>query len=275
MTMKNRIILWPFAGNDTVGSARSFRPADSAPHKPVWSKQHGAYITLLSSWAIGTFLSDYRSWLQPVILIVLLSGFNGVEILADTLKRKTPQAKRKIFWMSIYAGISVVGATVLFYHSPPFRYLLPVLVPGGLAFVLLASRRLHKTIAAELLTFALFSAAGLLALNPETTPAADRFLILTVFLTAYFGLSVFLVKYRIQHITSIPVVLYILAAVAVVLYVAGISTPAVSVSLLIVMKTIFLLAASAWYRALPIKTIGYLEMGWQGLFIAIMVSTYS
>jgi hypothetical protein len=267
--------LWPSVGNDTVDSARSFRVANSTLHKPVWSKQHGAYITLLSSWAIGTLLSDYRSWLQPVILVVLLSGFNGVEILVDTLKRKTPQTKRKTLWMSIYAGISVVGATVLFYHSPPFRYLLPVLVPGGLVFVLIAWIRLHKTIAAELLTFALFSAAGLLALNPETIPAVTRILKLTVFLTSYFGLSVFLVKYRIQHITSIPVVLYTLAAVSVLFSIAGISAPAVSVSLFIAIKTALLLIASTWYRSLPIKTIGYTEMVWQGLFIVIIVVTLS
>jgi hypothetical protein len=39
--------------------------------RPVWSKQHGAYITLVTAWLIALLLSRSLSPLQPLVLLLL------------------------------------------------------------------------------------------------------------------------------------------------------------------------------------------------------------
>jgi len=239
--------------------------------KPVWSKQHGAYITLITSWLIGTLLSQSFTILHIVVLLLLLSGFNGTELFVDSMKRRSPQSQRRLFWMGIYGIAAISMAYVLWQSSPFFQAMLPVIAAGGVLFILLSIKRLHKTIPAELITFMLFGAAGLLAYNPAHMPDTGFIVNLWILLSAYFCLSVFHVKYRIKEITAKPLVGYILIAVAIILFTVGFSVASLLVSTLIVFKTVPLPAAPEAYRALKIKHIGYLEMVMQGVFVLIVV----
>jgi len=239
--------------------------------KPVWSKQHGAYVTLITSWLIGTLLSASFSLLHFAVLLLLLSGFNGVELLTDSIKRRSPQSHRRLLWTGIY-GIAAIAMTyVMWLNSPFFKAMLPVFAAGGMLFMYLSMKRLQKTIPAELLTFTLFSAAGLLAYKPVHPPDTGFIFNLWIMSSAYFCLSVFHVKYRIKEITAKPLVVYMIAAMAIVLFAGGFSVASLLVSTLIVFKTVPLLASPEAYRALQIKHIGYLEMGMQGILVLILV----
>jgi len=242
--------------------------------KPVWSKQHGAYVTLITSWLIGTLLSQTFSIYHIVVLILLLSGFNGTELLIDSIKRRSPQSQRRLIWMGIY-GIAAIAMTyVMWLNSPFFQSMLPVFAAGGTLFMYLSMKRLQKTIPAELLTFMLFSAAGLLAYNPAHPPDTGSIFNLWILLSAYFCLSVFHVKYRIEEITAKPLAGYVIAAIAFVLIAGGFSVASLLVSTLIIFKTVPLIVSPGAYRSLQIKHIGYLEMVMQGMLVLIILLAF-
>lgn len=241
--------------------------------KPVWSKQHGAYITLITSWLIGTLLSQSFTIHHIVVLLLLLSGFNCTELFVDSMKRRSPQSQRRLLWTGIYGIAAISMAYVIWQSSPLFKTMLPVLAAGGLLIIFLSIKRLHKTIPAELITFMLFSAAGLLAYNPAHMPDTGFIVNLWILLSAYFCLSVFHVKHRIKEITAKPLVGYILIAVPIILFTVGLSVPSLLVSSFIVFKTVPVLAVPEAYRALKIKHVGYLEMVMQGMLIIIIVLT--
>lgn len=238
---------------------------------PVWSKQHGAYVTLITGWLIGTLLSQTLSIYHIAVLLLLLSGFNGTELLIDSMKRRSPQSQRRSVWMGIYGIAAIALAYVMWLNSPFFQSMLPVFAAGGVLFMFLSIKRLHKTIPAELLTFMLFSAAGLLAFNPQHPPDTGFIFNLWIILTAYFCLSVFHVKYRIKEITAKPLVGYMIIAIAIVLIADGFSIASLLVSTLIVFKTVPLLVSPEAYRSLQIKHIGYLEMVMQGMLVVILL----
>ena len=239
--------------------------------KPVWSKQHGAYVTLITSWLIGTLLSQTFSIYHIAVLFLLLSGFNGTELLIDSMKRRSPQSQRRLLWMGIYGIIAIALAYIMWLNSPFFQSMLPVFAAGGVLFMFLSIKRLQKTIPAELLTFMLFSAAGLIAYDPVHPPDTGFIFNLWIMLSAYFCLSVFHVKYRIKEITAKPLIVYMIVAIAIVLFAGGFSVASLLVSTLIIFKTIPLLASPGAYRSLQIKDIGYLEMVMQGILILILV----
>ncbi len=259
---------------EVSNSQKSLSPTIGELVRPVWSKQHGAYITLISSWLIGTLLSQSFTIHHIVVLLLLLSGFNGTELFVDSMKRRSPQSQRRWLWMGVYGVAAISMAYVIWQSSPLFQTMLPVLAAGGLFFIFLSIKRLHKTIPAELITFMFFSAAGLLAYNPAHMPDTGFIVNLWILISAYFCLSVFHVKYRIKEITAKLLVGYILIAVAIILFTAGFSVATLLVSTLIVFKTVPLLAAPKAYRALKIKHIGYLEMVMQGVLVLIVVLSF-
>lgn len=242
--------------------------------KPVWSRQHGAYISLVTSWLIATLLSNALSLFHPAVLFLLLTGFNGAELLVDSVKRRSPQSYRKLLWMGIYGVAAIAMAYVLWIQSPMFQTMLPVFIAGGILFTFLSIKRLQKTIPTEIISFMLFSAAGLLALNPVQTPDAQFIFTLWVMLSAYFSLSVFHVKYRIKEITARPLIAYVVIAIIAVLLAGNFSVASLLVSTLLLFKTVPLLASPKAYRSLQIKHIGYLEMVLQGIFIIVIVLTF-
>jgi hypothetical protein len=90
---------------------------------PYWSRQHGAYITLISAWFITCIITGF-SELQLVAVAFLLSGLNLVELLSEKFYRKSIMPARKIFWLSAYLFITVVTGIRLFLFSLEFLFLL-------------------------------------------------------------------------------------------------------------------------------------------------------
>src|SRR5436189_2743487 len=86
--------------------------------KPYWSKQHGAYITLFTSWLIAIIASGRFLPLQIIILLFILSGLNFSELFSEKFRRKSPLPSKKSFWFLIYALISISTGTIILFNHP-------------------------------------------------------------------------------------------------------------------------------------------------------------
>lgn len=239
--------------------------------KPLWSRQHGAYTTLITSWLIGTLLSAHLSLLHPIILVFLLSGFNFSEFLQDTQLRNSPMSKRKKFWFFTYACVMILTGIYLLLNVPFIIYILPFLILVGAIFLLLTKLRKHKNITTEFLTFAAISISGLIAFDP-----ADKFEFIAVFplwllMFVYFSSSIFIVKIRFGRVDYKEVILYLLLSSAVLLIALN-PKPVVWFTIaLMFIRLSPLLFIQEWLSKLKIKYIGFSELGFQFLFIVIIV----
>ncbi len=236
-----------------------------------WSKQHGAYITLIICWMIGLFLSPAYSLLQPVVLIFLLSGFNLIELVLEKYKRKTPLPHGRKIWLLIYTFITILFGFFTLLKVPLLRYLLPVFVCSGLIFILLALKRKQKSVFAEWLTFAVFSLSGILAYSPGKIPDLSWILRLTLLMSLYFGLSIFLVKFWLGKLMSYGGLIYVISAVLFMFFFYSESRIIYAVGILMFLKSLIPIVAGPWYKNLPIKRIGMLEAMFHLIFLLILV----
>lgn len=236
-----------------------------------WSKQHGAYITLIICWMIGLFLSPAYSLLQPVVLIFLLSGFNLIELVLEKYKRKTPLPHGRKIWLLIYTFITILFGFFTLLKVPLLRYLLPVFVCSGLIFILLALKRKQKSVFAEWLTFAVFSLFGILAYSPGKIPDLSWILRLTLLMSLYFGLSIFLVKFWLGKLMSYGGLIYVISAVLFMFFFYSESRIIYAVGILLFLKSLIPIVAGPWYKNLPIKRIGMLEAMFHLIFLLILV----
>lgn len=238
---------------------------------PYWSKQHGAYITLIVSWLIAVLLSQDFSWMQPVILIFLLSSLNLTELLIESMIRKSPMSGRKKVWMLIYSLTSVSLAGLLAYYLKSLIYVLPVLSVFAIVFIFLAIRKQQKSILAEWITFAMFAIASLLAFNPEQGIVATKFLVLGLLMSAYFGQSIFLVKSRLKRLPNYMALIYSFAVIIILFSLFGIDAFTLMLSFLLIAKSLQILIWNDWYNKLKIKFVGMLEMGYHLLFLILLL----
>lgn len=74
---------------------------------PVWSHQHGAYISLITSWLIGTLLSTSLYWIHAVTLLFLLAGLNFGELVQEYLKKRLDTGLRKKVWTMVYGFLTL------------------------------------------------------------------------------------------------------------------------------------------------------------------------
>lgn len=236
-----------------------------------WSKQHGAYITLIICWMIGLFLSPAYSLLQPVVFIFLLSGFNLIELVLEKYKRKTPLPHGRKIWLLIYTFITILFGFFTLLKVPLLRYLLPVFVCSGLIFILLALKRKQKSVFAEWLTFAVFSLSGILAYSPGKIPDLSWILRLTLLMSLYFGLSIFLVKFWLGKLMSYGGLIYVISAVLFMFFFYSESRIIYAVGILMFLKSLIPIVAGPWYKNLPIKRIGMLEAMFHLIFLLILV----
>lgn len=236
-----------------------------------WSKQHGAYITLIICWMIGLFLSPAYSLLQPVVLIFLLSGFNLIELVLEKYKRKTPLPHGRKIWLLIYTFITILFGFFTLLKVPLLRYLLPVFVCSGLIFILLALKRKQKSVFAEWLTFAVFSLSGILAYSPGKIPDLSWILRLTLLMSLYFGLSIFLVKFWLGKLMSYGGLIYVISAILFMFFFYSESRIIYAVGILMFLKSLIPIVAGPWYKNLPIKRIGMLEAMFHLIFLLILV----
>ncbi len=237
---------------------------------PVWSQQHGAYISLITSWLVGVVASDERSWSQAFIITFLLAAFQWTELLQEAMKKRFRIVPRKKLWLVLYAAAALGTAVWLFRETKNFALLFPCIVGVGAIFLLLSLRRQHKGIVAELLAFSALAFGGLLAYNPLSHPGRDV-VELWILLSAYFGVSVFTVKVRFEKVGLWPLVGYLAAAVATVSMTVDWHNGLPFLFALMVARLVPALAAGDWYRSLKIRTIGFMELGYCLVLVMIFV----
>lgn len=239
--------------------------------RPVWSKQHGAYITVITSWLISVLLSRQLSLLHLPILIFLLSGLNAEELISDTLKRKTPQVLRKKVWMSIYSVICIVCGVTLFPLIDSFIVIGPFLLLAAIILTFLTLLKHNKGIWIELLTMGAFSLGGLLAFNPDQPFNFSPSFLLWAVEASFFGLSVILVKIRLKRLekTTIPVaaLLYVLT----LLSLTGFNLLFFLLSLLMLVRLVPVYLFAEKYIKLKVKSVGLIETGFQIALIIILL----
>lgn len=223
---------------------------------------------------IGVFLSPEFSWLQAVALVFLLSGFNLVELILEKFKRKTPLPRGRVIWLYIYSIITLLFGFYTLIKVPLLRYLLPVFVCSGLIFILLALKRKQKSVFAEWLTFAVFSLSGLLAFSPGEVPELSWIMHITLIMSLYFGLSIFLVKFWLGKLMSYGGLIYVMSAVLFMFFFYGERQIVYEVGALMLLKSLIPIIAGQLYRNLPIKRIGMLEAMFHLVFLIILVLNF-
>lgn len=239
--------------------------------QPFWSRQHGAYVTLICAWLIACLVSGSSSWLQPVILVFLLTGLNASELWQEKITKRAPMKKRKVLWLWLYSAITGVLTIVLLFFSIMFLYFLTLFIAGGLLFLLASKYRKQKSLPVEVLTFGLFSLAGLMAYEPHQAPQFANLFPLWLLMTIYFSSSIFFVKTRLSRVDKTEPLLFLLISFGVLLFAVGIMPAVLATLALIAIRLLPVLVAPKWFRQFKLKTIGFMEMGFQVLFILSLV----
>lgn len=243
--------------------------------KPVWSRQHGAYITLITSWLTGTLLSENLYPIHFVILLMLLSGFNFTDFLQDRFLRNSPPSQRKKLWTWIYFTLAVLTGVCVMMNVYEFKFILPFFIGAGLIFLLLTKLRLHKNIFSEFLTFAVLSLGGLIAYNPHNQTQIKVMFPLWMLMFLYFSSTIFLVKIRFSRVRILEVLAYLLISFTVLFYVWGNTSVVWLVSGLIALRIIPVVFIHNLFKQFKITSIGFIETGFQILFLLTILLSLS
>lgn len=240
---------------------------------PVWSRQHGAYISLITSWLVGALLSESMSRTHAVVVIFLLAGLNLGELVQEYLKKQFAVALRKKVWIIVYGFLAAASGFNLLKESITFSFVFPVLVAVSFVYIYLSLKREHKHVLSELLAFASIALAGLIAFNPHQVPGIE-FLKLWILLFCYFGTSVFLVKARFDKVSFKEALSYLVFCLLLTVSLIDISIALISVLLLIIAKLLFVVLAIDWYKRLPIVTIGFMEFAYCFVLVTVLLIAY-
>jgi hypothetical protein len=216
-------------------------------------------------------MSESFSFLQLVVLVFLLAGFNYWGILADSLRRKTKQDERKKFWRAIYLFTAAFSSLPLIERVPSSLIILPVTGVAAAVLMFAYMARLSKSVLPEMITFSAFSFGSLMAINPAAPPEWDNNMRLWAVMTLYFCLSIFIVKIRLEKLNPAAAVAYAVSAMILLLLYFGIEPAVAMVSALMAMRLIPALFAPEWYRSINIKYIGISEALFQVAFIAVLL----
>ena len=240
---------------------------------PIWSHQHGAYITLITGWLVGTLLSETASRIQGAVFIFLMAGLNFGELAQEYIKKKLSVSLRKQVWIILYGFLTMASCFYLLQNSISFNFTFPVLVALSVVYIYLSLRREHKQIFSELLAFAAIALGGLMAFEPQYMPGME-FLKLWVLLFSYFGTSVFLVKARFDKVTWKETFLYFMVCVILTAAIVKISVVLFGILFLILTKLMIVLFAENWYKNLRITTIGFMECGYCLILVTVLVTAH-
>lgn len=237
---------------------------------PTWSRQHGAYISLITSWLIGTLLSESLSRTHAVVIVFLLAGLNLGELVQEYLKKKFAVTIRKKMWIVLYGFLAAASGYNLLKGAVTFSVIFPVLAAVSVVYIYLSLKREHKHVLSELLAFASIAMAGLIAFNPDQAPGLE-FLKLWVLLFCYFGSSVFLVKARFDKVSFKEILSYLVFCLLLTVFLIDISIAVISVLLLIITKLLVVVLAIDWYKRLPIAKIGFMEFGYCFVLVTVLL----
>jgi hypothetical protein len=233
------------------------------PLRLYWTRQHGAYITLISSWIIAVSLFGF-TWLQLPAIVFLLASINGVELFTEQLKRKSPMPLYKITSKYFYSTLGIFCGLILLLFSQTFRQLIPVLAIFPPVFIYLAKKRKQKSLLSEFFTFLFFVITSFIGCKIELWTSV---IIAMLIMTLFFSSSIFTVKQRLGRLDRLDVLLYMIASILIILTVTQLSTFGIFTTVLIFIKTAGAWGFPDWYRQLKIKQIGMLETVMQIAFV--------
>ncbi|HRH65108.1 MAG TPA: YwiC-like family protein [Bacteroidia bacterium] len=236
-----------------------------------WSKQHGAYITLLFCWLICVCLSADFHREQAFVLFFLLSGLNLVELIVESYRRKSPFPVNKRIWFGIYLFLTLFFGIVVLLTVPLFLQIMPVFVCAGIVFILLALKRKQKSLLAEWITFAVFALAGCLAYFPESMPDVKIIISLTGMMAIYFGLSIFIVKSWLSRLPEYAGLIYVMLALVIMFFFYNSRGLLFSVGFLMLLKATVPPAFKNWFHQLAIKKIGMMEAVYHLVFLILLI----
>lgn len=239
--------------------------------KPYWSKQHGAYITLITSWIVAVIAGNRFTWLQAIILIFILCGLNFSELIAEKFKRATPLPGYKSLWLRIYAVLIIVSGVVIIFYHPNILYYLPVFGAGLVLFTILSYRRMQKSIISEWIIFAMFAIAGLVAYLPAITADKKIMLELWSLMSVYFGVTIFTVKARLKKTGVYAALIYAVLSSILLISLFGTGSIVILTSTLTILKSLQVIIFRSAYARLQLKTIGIIESLFHIVFISFFI----
>lgn len=225
--------------------------------KFFWSRQHGAYITVIIGWLYAILRGGDFNWIHPVLLIWVLAGLHVTEL--GSMWVKSGKVKFKpyfpIFW--IYLILTAAGlATVLLILPEPELPVFFLLVLGMVTALLFASR-LQKTLPAEWLIFSAFTLIPFLGSPWMLNRHYSQLFIEWLPVGLYFCMTPVLLKIRIREIKRWGIIPYVLIAGGFLVYLGTI--PAILMAGLILVKGILVFLFIEKYVRLKIPTIGWIE----------------
>jgi hypothetical protein len=236
-----------------------------------WSRQHGAYITLISSWIIAVILTGY-SLVQALALIFLLSSVNFIELLSEKLFRKSALPEYKNLWLFVYGLASSLLGVFLLIFSKTFQYLIIYLLIASVLFLWTYKERLQKKLIPELATFAFFVLSSFIG---STIESWNNIIPAMVVMALYFGSSVFTVKERFGKLSLWPLIVYLFLSADIILLLYNVTSFGLVVILLMILKTSGPWAFKEQFNALPIQKIGIIEIVFQLSFILSFLLLYN
>lgn len=235
-----------------------------------WTRQHGAYITLITSWVIANIITGF-TLLQLDAIVFLLAAINVTELITEKLNRKTRLPSYKSTWLNIYGVVTFICGFVLLLYSKNFQNLIIFLAAGAAIFIVVAKFKQQKSVAAEILTFAFFVVA---AFSGSNFTGWVQVLTAMMAMTLFFGTSVFIVKHRFGKIHTGGVLLYTGISTILILLLTNASIFGILTSVLILAKTSVCWVFPKQFHQLHIKKIGMIEGVFQLLLISVFIFFY-
>lgn len=242
---------------------------------PVWSRQHGAYLSLITSWLIAAGISAYWSVWHAVGLIFLLSGINFGDLFQEWLKKKFRKLSfEKMLWMAVYGAVTAASGWLLDQYTLTFRVIMPLVALAGILYLAFSLNRQHKSFFAELLVFSCFALSGLIAIDPLEKLQYEKVGELWLLITVYFGATVLSVKARVGKVAWSELITYVIFTGLVIYWILGLHAIAFAIGALVWIKVLPIGFALDWYRTLPLKAIGYAETGFCIVLAIIAIVGY-
>lgn len=228
-------------------------------YKPIWSKQHGAYIILSISWLISTIKDGHLEYIHWIVLLFLLSGLNAADLLAVLWKRIAQSSYREKLWLGIYSGLSVLTGIYLLLETQSAANVFIISLLGGIIYTVLSKFRMQKSIVAEWIVFSILVLAGTLAYRPFEVSDFSAIYPTWILLSFYFGVSIFGVKYRIKEIDEKPIVIYLLISAVLLFFLVRPVSLLLLIYALMILKSIPIIFKHDWYRKMKLQHIGFME----------------
>jgi len=239
--------------------------------KPVWSKQHGAYISLITFWIIAVIISGGPEIFHLAALVLLLAGFNATELTINSIKRKSPVPLKHKLWLGLYPAIALLAGAIVGSRQQWLIYAIPIFAAAGVVMLLLTLKRNHKGASVEIATFALLSAAAFLSVIPGGQVFTPVALFAWGLLLAYSGMTVYFVKFTLKKTGPLPAILFFLISGAVLLHLCMLPALTLAVLVLMLVKLVAIVFLPGKMRQVKVQQLGLLETGFQLLLIGCFI----